>query len=323
MTRPLPRRQQAAVPLVRTASHDSDSTTFSWSSIPSNGGFTGFSYPTASSPSAVTNANANVDPTLTLDPTFTPSEQTSYVPSSTVPSTVAPAHLDLSSFLPATLPQLPVENLDSVDLDFEQWLNLNIDALAPPVDDLASNLDAEIQAALRSMDPGAFMNLTLAPSPSTSPTSGVNGHGDGSPVSGFSAGEWVPELSPEEAESMEMLKLYLDGMDFVAPDLEYPSFPPTEAVSSCSPNSAVEPVRTQSPDTVGDISLSSGQTSPQRPIQPFSLDFELPVNLDFDTMDMEVDGRAKGEGSSSAKEEEGWMMGVLPFDMLGETWIEA
>lgn len=351
MTRPLPRRgQQYAgqdVPLVRTSSHDSDSTTFSWSSIPSNGGFTGPQYPTATTPPPS-------NPITTLNSVLgTPSDQPqqgqqSYFPT---PNSVLPSTVDLSSFMLTSesttpLPQLPLDNLDT--LNFEQYLNFNIDALAPPVDDFSLNLEAEIQAALRPMDPAAFanLNLTLAPSPSTASS------GNGSPGAGsdYSAAEWFPELSAEEAESMEMLKVYLDGFDFTTPPLEdvvadhSSPFGPVDEINSAFnsvhaapsiPMAEKELVPLQSPvETIANVSLASGRASPNDGIttSDFSLDLEeMPVNFEMsemgESMDTEMDrgvGCSSGAGMSGKEDGQEWMMGVLPFDsMMSETWIEA
>lgn len=96
--------------------------------------------------------------------------------------------------------QLPTDQGD----EFQSYLNFNIDALAPPTDDLASDLAAQIQAALRPID-SSFNNLTLAPSVSLSPSS------QGSPYPDLSHG-WFSEMTEEEVESMELLKVYLDEM---------------------------------------------------------------------------------------------------------------
>jgi len=81
-TRPLPRRNAPIqdVPLARTLSqesHESDGTTFSFSSIPSNGGFTGFSYPSIQ---PIQQQQPSQRPTYNLDPLITATYSQPQVP---------------------------------------------------------------------------------------------------------------------------------------------------------------------------------------------------------------------------------------------------
>lgn len=218
----------------------------SFSSIPSNGGFTGFQYPTVGADTV----DQSTQPTQTSHGPFFPntipeisscSFSTEAIEAGTSSFPIDFDNLNLSGFTDPSLPPLPLDDLSTLESmnlsEMEQYLNFNLDNLAPPADDLSWDLEASIQAALRP-DTQTFNNLTLAPSPSSSSSSnslfsfgtnavmegdGIRGEGEGSPVSDYSAQEWYPELSPQEAESMEMLKIFLDGMDFVASPMEFPT----------------------------------------------------------------------------------------------------
>jgi len=175
-----------------------------------------------------------------------------------------PYNLDLELNL-----QLPTEQGD----EFESYLNFNIDALAPPTDDLASDLAAQIQAALRPTD-SSFNTLTLAPSVSLSPSS------QGSPYSDLSHG-WFSEMTEEEVESMELLKVYLDEMGMAGLGMGMEGESPIEKTLDMGMSHGQEMMmeeiglgsgsgsRSESPETVASIALrsdggsNSGRQSPQ------------------------------------------------------------
>lgn len=307
-------------------SHESDSTTFSYSSIPSNGGFTAFQYPTASgtnspAPQIVDQRPVNQFSTEMYFPTIPAPLMSDGETENTngtgfengieglSPYTLGLTNLSRSNSTYAytqdpSLSSLPIDNLSSLEsmnlAEMESYLNFNIDNLAPPVDDLSFDLEASIQAALRP-DPTVFQNLTLAPSPSSSSSSStglsslfsfgnefanwtIEGNGDGvggSPTMDYSAKEWFPELSPQEAQSMEMLKVFLDGMDFVASPLGSGSGIPVGDHSS--------PVEVEIPPS-GDSHVINNHG------QRLNHDQHIP------SMDVNVNANVKMEVSSKGKE---------------------
>jgi hypothetical protein len=191
---------------------------------------------------------------------------------------------DLSYFTQTNNPYDPDLSLDQLPPlehghDFESYPNFNFDAHVRPQDDLAdlvalassstdlaSDLEAQIQAALRPIDPSTYNSLTLAPSVSLSPSS------QGSPYSDRSHG-WFSEMTEEEVESMELLKVYLDemGMGLTGVGLEEGS--PIEKYLALDQGQGMmmeemgQGSRSESPETVASIALhsqcgSSGRQSP-------------------------------------------------------------
>jgi hypothetical protein len=315
-TRPLPRRNAPIqdVPLARTLSqesHESDGTTFSFSSIPSNGGFTGFSYPSIQPPSQNV---VQQQPTYNLDPLITATYSQPQLPVQPIYNPLIPQPID--QYNPYTYNDIQPTQMS--DLDFESYLKLNIDNLAPPTEDLGYDLEAQIQAALR---PSTTQFETLAPTMSPS---------EGSPYSDFS-NTWFNEfdfgMNMGEEDDMELLKVVLDGMS-----------------SGSMGGSPIEKTvlqgmgggRSESPETVASVALNSdhgsqggGGSGRQSPTMAgpstsnsivnsenendlsFMFNFDLAVSHDIPgNVDFAGDAVAGGSGSGS-----GWIGGVLPYDM--------
>jgi hypothetical protein len=206
------------------------------------------------------------------------------------------------------------------ELDFESYLNLNIDNLAPPTEDLGYDLEAQIQAALR---PSTSQFETLAPTMSPS---------ESSPYSDISY-SWFNEFDfgnmEGSGDDMELLKVVLDGMS-----------------SGSMGGSPIEKTvlqgmgggRSESPETVASFSLNSnngsvqgggsihgGGSGRQSPAiagpstsnsivnseedLSFMFNFDLAVSHDVQG-DMGQNVVAGGSGSGN-----GWTGGVLPYDM--------
>jgi hypothetical protein len=175
-------------------------------------------------------------------------------------------------FIPHTTPNIN-------EMDFETYMNFNIDSLAPPVDDLQFDLEAQITAALRPIDQSTFNNLTLAPAPSLSPSS----FGEGSPLSDLS-GDWFTGFgsandggngSEVEEQGMEILRVFLNelGTDMVSP-IEKSELQPESGMGmgmgmSSSMGMGMD-IRTGmgtgsrsiSPETVASFTLNSARASP-------------------------------------------------------------
>jgi hypothetical protein len=208
------------------------------------------------------------------------------------------------------------------DLDFESYLNLNIDNLAPPTEDLGYDLEAQIQAALR---PSITSFETLAPTMSPS---------EGSPYSDFS-NSWFTEFDfgnmEGEADDMELLKVVLDGMS--SGSMGGSPIEKTESYPGLGVGG-----RSESPETVASFALSSdhgsqgggsirgeeaGGSGRQSPTMAgpstsnsivnseedlsFMFNFDLAVSNGIQG-DMGQNAEAGGSGS-------GWIGGVLPYDM--------
>jgi hypothetical protein len=208
------------------------------------------------------------------------------------------------------------------ELDFESYLNLNIDNLAPPTEDLGYDLEAQIQAALR---PSTSQFETLAPTMSPS---------ESSPYSDFS-NSWFNEFDfgnmEGEGDGMELLKVVLDGMSsgsMGGSPIEKTELYPGLGVG----------VRSESPETVASFALNSdhgsqgggsiqggrgsGRQSPNiagpstsnsivnsEEDLSFMFNFDLAVSNNVQG-DMGQNVGTGGNGSGS-----GWIGGVLPYDM--------
>jgi len=357
VTRALPRRngnvpqlQTHEVPLARTLSQESrgsfgsDETTFSYSSAPSNGGFTGFTYPSIPNhPSAP----VQQQPTFNLDPLIAATYGPAYGP-----PPFAHQHHDMDQpRVPFNQdmvnPHQPVEyhqydqsinshsystipnQQSQSEIDFESYLNLNIDNLAPPTDTLGYDFEAQVQAALRS-DPMSY-NTTLAPtlSPSLSPLSVLSE-------------EWFNDFDftslgagdgDEEGEGMELLKVVLDGMSRSGSVGESP-------IEKSMDGMGMEigggmGVRPESPETVASFTLNSEGVGSGRqpPAGPSTLstsnlsnthsvtgsegEESLSFMFNFDLEVPQSHGTSMDYGNMTAASESGsgWMTGVLPFDM--------
>jgi hypothetical protein len=125
--------------------------------------------------------------------------------------------LGMPSFpLPSNIdnPESTFTSMEGGQMDLEQYLNLNLNNLAPPTDDLSLDFEAQIQAALRAHDP-SFQFPTLAPTPS--PSSSDNNLHFGSmsmtdsPFSELEEMGWLSGLglSEDQAGSMELFKVDL------------------------------------------------------------------------------------------------------------------
>ena len=207
------------------------------------------------------------------------------------------------------------------ELDFESYLNLNIDNLAPPTENLGYDLEAQIQAALR---PSTSQFETLAPTMSPS---------ESSPYSDFS-NSWFNEfdfgmnMGEEDGEGMELLKVVLDGMS--SGSMGGSPIEKTELYPGLGMGG-----RSESPETVASFALNSdhgsqgggsirgeeaggsGRQSPtiagpstSNSIVNSEEDLSFMFNFDLDTTskDMGYSGNAVAGGS-------GWIGGVLPYDM--------
>jgi hypothetical protein len=204
------------------------------------------------------------------------------------------------------------------DQDFEYYINLNIDNLAPPTEDLGYDLEAQIQAALR---PSMTSFETLAPTMTPS---------EGSPYSDFS-NSWFNEfdfgmnMDEEDGEGMELLKVVLDGMSsgsMGGSPIEKTGLYPGLGVGG----------RSESPETVASFSLNSnngsiqggsiqgggsGRQSPNiagpstsNSIVNSEEDLSFMFNFDLAVSNGMDHGNAEASGSGS-----GWIGGVLPYDM--------
>jgi len=134
------------------------------------------------------------------------------------------------------------------ELDFESYLNLNIDNLAPPTEDLGYDLEAQIQAALR---PSTSQFETLAPTMSPSETS---------PYSDIS-NSWFNEfdfgnMGGDNGEGMELLKVVLDGMS--SGSMGGSPIEKTELNPGLGAGG-----RSESPETVASFALNSNNGSVQ------------------------------------------------------------
>jgi hypothetical protein len=203
------------------------------------------------------------------------------------------------------------------ELDFESYLNLNIDNLAPPTEDLGYDLEAQIQAALR---PSVTSFETLAPTMSPS---------ESSPYSDFS-NSWFNEIDfgnmEGEGDDMELLKVVLDGMSSgsmggspIEKTELYPGLgvggrsESPETVASFSLNSNNGSVQggsgRQSPTIAGPSTSNSIINSENDNDLSFMFNFDLAVSHDVQG-DMGKNAVAGESGSGS-----GWIGGVLPYDM--------
>ena len=206
------------------------------------------------------------------------------------------------------------------ELDFESYLNLNIDNLAPPTEDLGYDLEAQIQAALR---PSVSSFETLAPTITPS---------EGSPYSDFS-NSWFNEfdfgnMGEEDGEGMELLKVVLDGMSSGSiggsPIEKTESYPglgvggrseSPETVASFALNSNNGSTQgeenggsgRQSPNAAGPSTSNAIVNSENENDLSFMFNFDLAVSNDVQG-DMGQNASAGGNGS-------GWIGGVLPYDM--------
>ena len=318
-TRPLPRRDVPIqdVPLARTLSQESqesDGTNFSFSSIPSNGGFTGFSYPSIQHPTQMVQ-----QPTYNLDPLITATySQPIYPPVQQIYDPLIPQQVDQYN-LYGDVTNYPQPTQMS-ELDFESYLNLNIDNLAPPTEDLGYDLEAQIQAALR---PSTTQTETLAPTMSPSETS---------PYSDFS-NSWFNEFDFGNLEGggddMELLKVVLDGMSngsMEGSPIEKTELYPglgvggrsesPETVASFALNSEFSSQGgsgsgRQSPNVAGPSTSNSVVNSENENDLSFMFNFDLAVSQDVQgDVDYGQNAVAGGSGSGS-----GWIGGVLPYDM--------
>jgi len=203
------------------------------------------------------------------------------------------------------------------DLDFESYLNLNVDNLAPPTEDLGYDLEAQIQAALR---PSVSSLETLAPTLTPS---------EGSPYSDFS-NSWFNEfdfgnMGEEDGEEMELLKVVLNGMSSgsIGSPIEKTELYPGLGVGG----------RSESPETVASFALNSnngsiqgeenggsGRQSPNiaGPSTSNSIvNSENENDLSFMfNFDLAVSNDVQGEmGQDAVAGGSGWIGGVLPYDM--------
>jgi hypothetical protein len=207
------------------------------------------------------------------------------------------------------------------ELDFESYLNLNIDNLAPPTEDLGYDLEAQIQAALR---PSTSQFETLAPTMSPS---------ESSPYSDFS-NSWFNEFDfgnmEGSGDDMELLKVVLDGMS--SGSMGGSPIEKTEVYPGLGGG-----VRSESPETVASFSLNSnngsiqggsnhaGGSGRQSPTMAgpsttnsisadgenendlsFMFNFDLAVSNGVDHQNVGAGGNGSGSG---------WIGGVLPYDM--------
>lgn len=340
-TRPLPKRYvpssstapahaelSAAVPLERTRSSDSDSTNFSFSSIPSNGGFTAFTYPTIPT-------NVNTDAAAPSMPSGAGEEQTF-------------GNINFDQLLAGIAPN------DQPDLALDPEIEALLNSLAPPSDDFATSadFDAQIQAAMRHDQGGVFanLNLTLAPSPSSSLTSSGSGGYAGGAGEGGAGGsplsDWSPNLSQEEWAAMDMMKVFLD-LEGVSPS-PTPGLEggegwigqATQDVEMAQPMQLGQEGqgRSESPaETIANIALNSGRATPEHPspssyfssASPTTMNtasvsvqhdtsFDFDFDLDFEKMELDSYASAKAQVQQEQEEGEGtgWMMGVLPFETV-------
>jgi hypothetical protein len=205
------------------------------------------------------------------------------------------------------------------ELDFESYLNLNIDNLAPPTEDLGYDLEAQIQAALR---PSMSSFETLAPTMSPS---------ESSPYSDFS-NSWFNEfdfgmnMGEEDGEGMELLKVVLDGMtsgSMGGSPIEKTELYPglgmagrsesPETVASFSLNSNNGSIQggsgRQSPTIAGPSTSNSIVNSENENDLSFMFNFDLAVSNGIQG-DMGQNAGAGGSRSGS-----GWIGGVLPYDL--------
>ena len=115
----------------------------------------------------------------------------------------------------------------------------------------------------------------------------------GSPISDYSAQEWFPELSPQEAESMEMLKIFLDGMDFVASPMEFSAAAGavTDHSSPFGPSSS-DPTSVFLNHSIGEQSISMDQYQSQ------AQDKDLDVKEEGGMKSSPPSGRETPEGST-------------------------
>jgi hypothetical protein len=214
------------------------------------------------------------------------------------------------------------------ELDFESYLNLNIDNLAPPTEDLGYDLEAQIQAALR---PSITSFETLGPTMTPS---------EGSPYSDFS-NSWFNEfdfgmnMGEGDGEGMELLKVVLDGMTSgsmggspiekteLYPGLgvggrsESPETVASFALSSDHGSQGGGSIRgeggggsgRQSPNIAGPSTSNSIVNSENENDLSFMFNFDLAVSNNVQG-EMGQNAVAGGSGSGS-----GWIGGVLPYDM--------
>lgn len=204
------------------------------------------------------------------------------------------------------------------ELDFESYLNLNIDNLAPPTEDLGYDLEAQIQAALR---PSISQTETLAPTMSPSETS---------PFSDFS-NSWFNEFDfgnlGERGDEMELLKVVLDGMSSgsmggspIEKTELYPGLgmggrsESPETVASFALNSDLGSQGgtgsgRQSPNIAGPSTSNSIVNSEHENDLSFMFNFDLAVSHDVQG------GVEYGQNVVAGSSGSGWIGGVLPYDM--------
>jgi hypothetical protein len=218
----------------------------------------------------------------------------------------------------------PTQPTQMSELDFESYLNLNIDNLAPPTEDLGYDLEAQIQAALR---PSTSQFETLAPTMTPS---------EGSPYSDFS-NSWFNEFDfgmDGAGDDMELLKVVLDGMSHGSgggsPIVKTELYPGIGGGG-----------RSESPETVASFALNSnngsiqgggsirgegeggsGRQSPNVPGPSTSNsisnsdDLSFMFNFDLEPISPEVKGVVGyGQNAVASGSGSGWIGGVLPYDM--------
>jgi hypothetical protein len=206
------------------------------------------------------------------------------------------------------------------ELDFESYLNLNIDNLAPPTEDLGYDLEAQIQAALR---PSISQFETLAPTMSPSESSPYSDISN----SWFNEFDFGMNMGEEDGEGMELLKVVLDGMS--SGSMRGSPIEKTELYPGLGVGG-----RSESPETVASFALNSdhgsqgggsiqggeGGSGRQSPTIAGPSTSNSIINSEEDlsfmfNFDLAVSNRVDHQNGEAGGSGSGWIGGVLPYDM--------